>query len=498
MEDDSAKERLISPHYKDNGAGDLEARTSNPRDQRGQQAGRKISTNATKCDYCVKFLNGIFTFLCWFCGLFFAENNKWCVAICQWPTFLIMLLVCLCHFVIAITLEVCRITNSSCILNETDNCTLPHEYWKISTAVTLSTFAASLSYILMTVFILIPANKCRCWCKFDEQSIFHQLCCTTVRKLFKEGAFLSPFNVCTDDGLTCAQRVCFFLNYFFSLVVFAIYTTASIVYAGFVDSILHCMVIDFNLAWYILHALFHFCAIHSCFIFSKVIYIATNKLEKILTEFDKVDKSCTTINCDQLEKYTPESDREILKKMLESGNETERKNGQYYLLQNIYLGFIKQVKPTLDLLGYWFIVHWLFHALTTVLLSAVVIELLVNPLQYKMIKVDEIVNIEDDGLKAAYLVYIIFFTLEHAYLFVYPCFRAASVAVARVKLTNEVLKKRWRHISLYVTNSFVQYLTSQNFAFKVSIFCAELSFGLSMACVSLILALYGGLIKLND
>ena len=48
------------------------------------------------------------------------------------------------------------------------------------------------------------------------------------------------------------------------------------------------------------------------------------------------------------------------------------------------------------------------------LLSAVVIQLVVNPLQYKMIKVDEIINIEDDGLKAAYLVYIIFFALEHA------------------------------------------------------------------------------------
>ena len=43
------------------------------------------------------------------------------------------------------------------------------------------------------------------------------------------------------------------------------------------------------------------------------------------------------------------------------------------------------------------------------LLSAVFIELVVHPLQYKMIKVDEIINIEDNGLKAAYLVYITFF-----------------------------------------------------------------------------------------
>ena len=506
-------------------------------DVEGQQTGQEKEQNS---NCCVKVLNFIFTFLCWLCGLYFGNNivfcginiNNWLVTICQFLTFVVMFLVCMCHFAVAIALEVCRITNSSCVLIDTDNCTLPHEYWKISAAVTLSTFAASLSYILMTVFILIPANKFRTCCQSDDQNILHQICCTTVRKLFKDkGAFLSPFNVCMDDGLTRAQRVCFFFNYLFSLSVFAIYTTASIVYAGLVDSKFHCMINDFNLAWYVLHAIFHFCAIHSCFIFSKVIYIATNKLEQLLTEFDKVNESCTpincnqgepstsdqaepstsdqgepstsdqgepstSINCDQLKRYMPESDQ--IKEMLESGNEAERNNGQYYLLQNIYLDFVKQVKPTLDLLGYWFIAHWLLHALTTVLLSAVVVELVVHPLQYKMIEVDKIINIEDDGLKAAYLVYLIFFALEHAYLFVYPCFRAASVAVARVKLTNAVLKKRWRHISLYVTNSFVQYLTSQNFAFKVSIFCAELSFGLSMACVSLILALYGGLIKLND
>ena len=461
---------------------------------------------------CVKVFNFIFTLFCWVCGLYFERKNTlvcwffglevgyWWVTFCQFLTFVVMFLVCICHFGVAITLEVCRITNSSCILNETNNCTLPHEYWKISTAVTLSTFAASVSYVLMTVFILIPANICpRSYCGLDDKKVCHKICCNTLRKLFKDtGAFLSPFNVRTDDGLTHAQRVYFLFNYLFSFLVFAIYTTASIVYAGLVDSKSHCMINDFNLAWFVLHACFHFCAIHSCFIFSKVIYIATNKLEKILTEFDKVDKPYSAIKCDQFERYMSESDREMLKEFLVSKNEAKRNNGQYYLLQNIYLDFVKQVKPTLDLLGYWFIAHWLLHALTTVVLSAVVIELVVNPLQYKMKKVDEIINIEDKGLKAAYLVYIIFFALEHAYLFVYPCFRAASVAVARVKLTNAVLKKRWRYISIYVTNSFVQYLTSQNFAFKVSIFCAELSFGLSMACVSLILALYGGLIKLND
>ena len=481
----------------------------------------------------VKALNCIFTFFCYLCGLFFTDQNKMskiakgCVAI-QPIVFLAWLVVCLIHVLIAFGLKYCRIFNSHCSFMKSENCTLPYEYWKVTTAVTLSAVAASVSYVLMTLFILIPATRCQKSCKLDKKKVCHQVCCYTLRKLFdNDGTFLSPFEgKDSKDQPTGAQTVCFYLNYMFSLLVLVIYTVVSLVYAILVLSRFSCAINILNFFWYIFHAGFHLCAIHSCFIFSKVIYIATNKLEQISNDLCKFDvdvaalvekdakaadvflKKCIT---EDIENWFKSEDKkkvksedkkklksEDLKKWLKSNSKDIKEKGQYYLFQSTYRSVVEKVKPTLNLLGYWFIAHWLLHALTTVLLSSVIIELVVNLLQYKATKADEMIDIDDGGLKFLYVTYLVFFALEHAFLFFYPCFRASSIASTHMKLVKEVLNKQWEYVSLSVITKFVQYLTSQNFAFKVSVFCVELTFGLSMACVSLILALYGGLIKLND
>ena len=446
----------------------------------------------------VKVLNFIFTVCCRLCGLFFTEKSSKFFLFCQ---FMVISAFCLGHAALAIALEVCRINNSSCSFMENENCTLPHEYWKISTAVTLSTVTASLSYFLMIVVILTSANYT--YCESGDKNCWHKVCCCTLRKLTK-GPFLSPFK--DKDQPTGDQAVFFCLNYFLSISVWFVYMIASIVYAILVESKSHCTINVLNLVWYVLHACFHFIAIHSCFMFSKVIYIATNKLERISESLDQVDKKpASIIISEELKDKMPERDREVLiylndiKKWLESNDKDKRDKEQFRSLQSIYQSFVEKVNPTLNLLGYWFIAHWLLHALTTVLLSAVIIETFAYSLRYEVIKVDEMLNIKDDGLlKDFYLVYLIFFALEHAYLFLYPCFRAASIAATRVKLMNKIFKKQWNHISLNVNAHFVQYLATHDFAFKVPIFCAEISFGASMACVSLIFALYGGLITLND
>ena len=441
----------------------------------------------------MKALDCIFTAFCCFCGLFFARNKeskiaKGCVAI-QPIIFLAWLVVCLIHVLIAFVLKYCRIFNSHCSFMKSENCTLPYEYWKISTAVTLSAVAASVSYVLMTVFILIPATRCQKRCKLDKKKVCHQVCCYTLRKLFdNDGAFLSPFeDEYAKDQPTGAQTVYFYLNYMFSLLVLFIYTVVSLVYAILVLIKFPCAINILNFFWYLFHAGFHLCAIHSCFIFSKVVYVATNKLEQISKDFDKDEAS-----------FLSKCESEDIRNWLDSGDKDVKKKGQYYLLQSTYRSVVDKVKPTLNLLGYWFIAHWLLHALTTVLLSSVIIELVVNLLQYKATKADNMIDIDDGILKFLYVTYLVFFALEHAFLFFYPCFRASSIASAHMKLVKKVLNKQWEHVSLSVIAKFVQYLKSQNFAFKVSVFCVELSFGLSMACVSLILALYGSLVKLND
>ena len=353
--------------------------------------------------------------------------------------------------------------------------------------------------------ILILANICQKYCcRSDDHVVCHKICCTTLRKLNK-GAFLSAFEYKdAKDQPTGAQAFFFYFNYFSSLAIWSFYTFASIYYATLVEIKSQCTINVLNLTWYIVHAYFHFIAIHICFIFSKVIYIATNKLEQISESLDKVNQEPSKFEISNELKYEMseenQNDLEALKALVKSGDNDKRDKGQYYLLQIIYQSFVEKVKPTLNLLGYWFIAHWLLHALTTVLLSAVIIEMIMDFFRYKVTKEnDEMLNGEDGVLLIIFhLVYIFFFALEHTYLFVYPCFRAASIAAARVKLINKIFKKRWDHISLNVNTRFIQYLTSHDFAFKVSIFCFKHSFGLSMACVSLIFALYGGLVTLKD
>ena len=100
--------------------------------------------------------------------------------------------------------------------------------------------------------------------------------------------------------------------------------------------------------------------------------------------------------------------------------------------------FIKQVKPMLKLFGFWFIVHWTLYALTTMLLSAFIVQIIIEVIKYKFNSVDRFMpNVEADT-NAPYVLYVVFFTLVHAYLFLYPCFRAAAIASARIELIRAI------------------------------------------------------------
>ena len=125
---------------------------------------------------------------------------------------------------------------------------------------------------------------------------------------------------------------------------------------------------------------------------------------------DKADIQCY---------FTVENEPVDIKELLESQDKAKQERGRYYLLRNIDGNFIDCVKPILDLFGYWFILHWVLYGLSTVLLSASVVELVVDI--FKPSPMDKVVPIEDELLKKVYIVYVVFYTLEHTYLFIYPC-----------------------------------------------------------------------------
>ena len=264
-----------------------------------------------------------------------------------------------------------------------------------------------------------------------------------------------------------------------------------------------CQINGINLTSFVFFLICQFCSIQSVFIFSKIVYIITGQLKQLTEVMDKVndEKNNLLVKIEapnELSYLGIEEENVNLRGLLESADGHKVNKGYYYLLRNIDQKFIEQAKPILKLFGYWFIAHWILNALTTVLLSAVIIELLTDVIAYKWQNADKVIPTEEGGLEAAYIVYLVLFVAGHTYLFVYPCFRAASITTTREKLILDVSRKHWRHIPHSVETSFIQYLKTQKFSFKVpALCCAEFSFNFTMAFVSLFIGILGGFLNLH-
>ena len=426
-------------------------------------------------------------------------------------------------------IEVCRIAPSFCMGFPDDhnesNCSLPHEYWKFSVASTIASYGSFVSYLLITVMILIPMNSCfhKCFCKCcrpprnDKNDVFRQACCLAHRKAFTR-TILSPFNDEIDDKskkVFSLETLCFCFHYVIVLLIFFCKLVFGVAYiASFMINNKHSFnettgnqsMKDFNCVINIvdttrlalqLNALF--CVIQSCFIFSKIVYIVTGKFHDLEKEMhkvdDEIDKLCPENEESEFQCYleTNLKENEVnLKDLLTSQDNEKVNKGRFYLLQKIDQNFIDEVKPTLELYGIWFIFHWILHSLTSVLLSAVTVELIIDAVSDHLNKTDAVLP---SATRPLYAPYFTFCMLIHVYLFLYPCFRAASIASAREKLISNISKKQWRRIPLAIKEQYTQYLKSQNFGFKVSIFCADISCGFSLAFVSLFIAVCGGFLS---
>ena len=292
------------------------------------------------------------------------------------------------YVVTAMTIEGFTIANYSFIIstsstgNDKTICMLPEEHWKFTTAITIGAFAAFFSYSMITCSILIPVNTIRCCCKKGY--------CTIYKKAFNDDA-LSPYKDDPSSKMTDIDTWWFFANYIFLLVLFSCSFISSIIYALSIYDQGRCWLNALYLAMIVLHLSSQFCAIHTCFLFSKIVYKVTNKLKKlakvmklanfsgtvtkdVLAELNKLIESEQKEN----EKYDNSKGdlvniKTLLETKIEGSDDQSRKNEQekvdkgcYYWLQKMDQDFIKQVQPMLELFGVWFIVHWILFALTTV------------------------------------------------------------------------------------------------------------------------------------
>ena len=226
-----------------------------------------------------------------------------------------------------------------------------------------------------------------------------------------------------------------------------------------------------------------FSALTSCFIFSKLAYAVSNWCQDFAKcVFKTVDKSRDDQQWTELKTRwgISQDDRvpylTILKKM----------DQRYNLL----------IKNTLSPFGTWFLIHWAMYMLTaftsiTYIINEIMMEL------YGKDQQDIKCCLENDTDCTLYLVYTILFTMYYCILFLYPCFRAASVTRARKNMIKHVSSETWNEVPLDEKEAFITYLKDQNASFKISILCTRLTFGFELAFLSVIIGVLGVVTKLS-
>ena len=244
-----------------------------------------------------------------------------------------------------------------------------------------------------------------------------------------------------------------------------------------------------------------FCAILSCFIFSKIAYavinISYNQLYSglkyvALQKFEnKQNMKSIIIELQERMKFSIPNDEELnyLKDRFFNIPYLER-------LKEIDKWYTDTVKRSLQPFGTWFAVHWLTYTLSAFLSISYVIESALIEL-YGEDESDKKCHGEHNFRCRLTLSYIILFSIGHCILFLYPCFRAASVTAARFALIKKVSEAHWPNVSIEEKQSFIQYLKDKDCTFKVSILCANLSFGFNIAYFSIFVGIMGVVLKIS-
>ncbi len=269
------------------------------------------------------------------------------------------------------------------------------------------------------------------------------------------------------SSLITVKESCYFHFFFISNI------SVFFVAIGLIAVILHRRLSSFNsilegtdLLGLIAQFASQFSAILSCFIFSKVAYAVTNHCFDFgHCIFQHVAERSNERNC--------------LSKL--------KKTDQKYcmLLRN-------SLKPY----GAWFAVHWLLYTVTSFMGIAYVADQIIMEL-YGTEPGDKKCHGYHDFDCQLGISYSIFFALEHCILFIYPCFRAASVTRARSNMIKYVSNLDLPNITSQEKEAFLSYLRDQKASFKISILCAELPFGFSLAILSLFIGILGVVMKLS-
>ena len=368
--------------------------------------------------------------------------------------------------------------------------------------ISVATAAGFLSYYMMVFLVLIPLYSKFKYCTAGLNKKYKgclKIVCSQIQQAIDHETYLLPFDDSADNEQSTPLKavqsqyfnIIYVLNlflYFGTLGVFLTIITNRVTTPNLKDR-------SIDITGLLFQFLSQFCVIHSCFIFSKIAYAVSNRCDNVMNKFKKTDKSegnfCRSRYIEQL---LAESHLAVRSLQQKQGKDYTKalKNARFEVLRKIDKTFINKMKASLGPYSHWFAVHWILYIITTFMSIAFLAETY-SQYVYSPHKVSWV----HDPRKRMSMIYVVLFTIEHAFLFMYPCFRAAQITSSRENLIKQFSNYPWKHIPLSVQNYFIEYLKTQNFGFKIVFLCLKITFGFNLAFVSIFVGGFGVILKLS-
>ena len=373
-----------------------------------------------------------------------------------------------------------------------------YDDWQ-KTVITTATISGLLSYYWIVILVLCPlygvCNPCSrhiCDC---VANIWKKCGQEDAQSSANNEELLNPFIDSNESpystSLQPRQSFYFHLIFWMNLLIFAAGVVVFfIILADRIDSKDNLLKI-FDITGLTAQFGSQFCAIMSCFIFSKVAYAVSSRYLQMEKSFDKVNQEAGVA---QWNVFLTELETDHYIKPTDRRTIAESDTPHLTTLKVLDKWYVRRMKGSLDPYGTWFAIHWLLYTLTAFMSITYFAETVLEDLYgftHKECHSPHNISCNLD------LAYIALFMLEHCILFLYPCFRAASVTAARQSLIKRVSKADWNHIPALEKESFCTYLNNYSCSFEISILCAKLPFGFSLAYVSIFFGVFGVILKLS-
>ena len=376
----------------------------------------------------------------------------------------------------------------------------------------VATAAGFLSYYMMVFLVLIPLYSKFKYCTTGLNKKYKgclKIVCSKIQQAIDNKSYLLPFDESAENEQSTRLKpeqffyfyIVYVLNlvlYFSSLGVFITIKIKQVTTTNLKER-------SIDITGLLFQFLSQFCVIHSCFIFSKVAYSASNRCHDLLNKFAETDVSGERQNVGESQQQENFCNSQCIQQLLEQPvidslrnmvDITEYKealiNARFDVLRKIDKTFIDKMKASLDPYSHWFAIHWILYIITTFMSIAFLAE---TYIQY-VYSPHEVSWVHDPGKRLS-MIYIVLSTLEHAFLFTYPCFRAAQITSSRENLIKRFSNYPWKHIPSSVQSYFIEYLKTQNFGFKIVFLCLKITFGFNLAFVSIFVGGFGIILKLS-